>query len=92
MTDDIQPMPADRGRMPRFEPDADHARPDYLLEAELRSALRLVFLLVQRLGGEVELSDDELISVDPAWELLTRTDPMTNTMIVKCRKPSKERK
>lgn len=57
------------------------------LEQRLRSAYEVVFLLVQRLGGEVELTAEELASLDPRWELRTWTNPVTNGVVVKCRKP-----
>lgn len=60
------------------------------LEERLRSAHEVVFLLVQRLGGEVELTAEELASLDPTWELESWHNPATSGLHVKCRKPKKE--
>lgn len=57
---------------------------------QLRSAHEVAFLLVQRLGGEVELTAEELSGLDPAWELVSWPNPATDGLVVKCRKPPKE--
>jgi hypothetical protein len=85
---EIEPQPADRHRLPQYESD-DVGRPFALLEEQLRSAHEVVFLLVQRLGGEVELTAEELTGMDPAWELVSWNNPATDGLVVQCRKPPK---
>ncbi len=77
------------GHMPPPEP-GNIDRPLSDAERDLRSAHEVVFLLVQRLGGEVELTAEELSSLDPSWELVTWHNPVTMRFVLQCRKPTKE--
>lgn len=60
------------------------------MEKELRDLKGALFLVVQRLGGEVELTAEELSSLEPSWELVSWPNPATGGHVVKCRKPKKE--
>ncbi len=60
------------------------------MEKELRDLKGALFLVVQRLGGEIELTAEELSSLEPSWELVSWPNPATDGHVVKCRKPPKE--
>jgi hypothetical protein len=59
-------------------------------ERDLRQAKDLIFLLADRLGGMVEITEEEQLTMDPTWALVTWRNPATNGFIVQCRKPKKD--
>jgi hypothetical protein len=55
------------------------------LERELTDAMRLVGVLVLRLGGRVELSSAELAEMaDRRWDLMRLTHPDRDTVELRC--------
>lgn len=59
------------------------------LEKYLRDIKGMLFLAVQRLGGRVLFTDDELMALDPASEVVTHSDHVMGTLTVRCRKPKR---
>jgi hypothetical protein len=55
------------------------------LEQELQDSMRMVGMLVLRLGGYVVLSEDELVEMaDPAWHFVTSKDPARGIVELRC--------
>lgn len=89
MSDDVRARLTSRSQLPEFEPAGVERSADELSQ-EVLALRRMLFLLVQRLDGRVEFGEVELASLDPVWELVSWTDPVTLGLVAKCRKPPKE--